>query len=600
MSELQRQRQIIDKGGQLNRLHWLIVTCSITLTLFGWYFSKSQVEQRIEARFLREADQTLEMISERMAKYESALWSGVAAIKSLGGRVTYEQWKTFANSLQIDVRYPGINGIGVIYKVEPESISDFLSEQRRDRPHFRVHPQHNIGEFWPITYIEPEGLNARAVGLDIAHEVNRYEAAKRARNTGTAQITGPIVLVQDTEKTPGFLFYAPIDSNNYPSTRLTQPHSFPSLVYAPFVVKKLMQGTLNKDRRHIGIRISDGSQVVYDEHTALEDDFDEDPMYKISRTITLYGREWTFDFWSTLAFRKASTLSEPMLILFGGLLVDGFLLMLFILLSRSNRRAIHFADQMAKEAETSRMSAVHSSKMASLGEMAGGIAHEINNPLAIIQGYASMWANKGKCGKLTIANHEDYYNKIQSTVTRIKAIIDGLRTFSRDGSGDPFVAQEAKGIMEDAIGFCRERFKNQGIDLQFSSSEPIMLNCRKVQISQVLVNLLNNARSAVQNTENPWVKITLEQNGNSALIKVIDSGKGVPPENRQKLFAPFFTTKEVGSGTGLGLSISRGLVQMHGGNLYLDEHAPNTTFVIELPIAGDVGQSHRPPLDKCA
>ena len=113
----------------------------------------------------------------------------------------------------------------------------------------------------------------------MAHETNRYSAARKARDTGQAQLTGPIVLVQDAEKTPGFLFYAPFyEGGRYDTIKERRKH-FVGLVYAPFVIKKLVQGTLQKSKRHVGIQILDGNDTLYDEHVSSEVDYDPDPLF---------------------------------------------------------------------------------------------------------------------------------------------------------------------------------------------------------------------------------------------------------------------------------------------------------------------------------
>ncbi|MEH6647255.1 CHASE domain-containing protein [Sulfitobacter sp.] len=169
------------------------------------------------------------LISERMAKYEDALWAGVAAVKSHGGDITYPAWHEFARTLRIDERYRGINGIGIIHIKTPDQIDEYLANQRVDRPNFDIYPQHDQPVFMPITFIEPEDVNAAAIGLDLAHETNRRTAALLSRDTGLAQITGPIKLVQDAGHTPGFLFYAPFYRGGPHHDKAARKNSFAGL-----------------------------------------------------------------------------------------------------------------------------------------------------------------------------------------------------------------------------------------------------------------------------------------------------------------------------------------------------------------------------------
>ncbi|GAA4652762.1 hypothetical protein GCM10023116_50460 [Kistimonas scapharcae] len=199
-------RSKLEKGTRLHLPHWAIIFLSLFLTFGAWYFSSQQVQQKNKTKFDQEAERIISLVKERMQLYENALWGGAALIDSNGSQMTYDQWKAYAGSLNIDQAYPGINGIGVIYNIKPEDFENYLFKERKKRPHYTVHPIHNKKEYWPITYIEPETPNKAAVGLDMAFEQNRYTAIKRARDEGSAQVTGPITLVQDAKKRP--IFYS--------------------------------------------------------------------------------------------------------------------------------------------------------------------------------------------------------------------------------------------------------------------------------------------------------------------------------------------------------------------------------------------------------
>lgn len=178
--------------GRLNWYHWIVVGMSLLLTFMAWRIADRQVEARAQAQFSYQVTQLADILQERMEKYEEALWAGTAALHAMDNTFDRDTWRAFASSLKIELRYPGINGIGVIYHLEPTEIGGFIENIRLQSPTFDVHPEHTQNDFWPITYIEPESSNFRAIGLDMAHEQNRYQAAIRSRETGTAQITAPI------------------------------------------------------------------------------------------------------------------------------------------------------------------------------------------------------------------------------------------------------------------------------------------------------------------------------------------------------------------------------------------------------------------------
>lgn len=226
----------------------------------------------------------------------------------------------------------------------------------------------------------------------------------------------------------------------------------------------------------------------------------------------------------------------------------------------------------------------HSAKMSALGEMAGGIAHEINSPLAIITVHANQLERLQGRGALTpeIINREAAL--IARTAKRIGDIIKGLRAFAREGAGDPFETKPVAELLEDALVLCQTRFRTHDVDLQIEPPPAnLTLYCRAVQISQVVLNLLANAYDAALPLPQRWVKLTAADKGDWIELSVTDSGKGIPVDIQPKIMQPFFTTKELGRGTGLGLSISKGIAEAHGGTLTLDTTSPNTRFVMKLP-----------------
>lgn len=229
------------------------------------------------------------------------------------------------------------------------------------------------------------------------------------------------------------------------------------------------------------------------------------------------------------------------------------------------------------------MQMIQSNKMASLGEMASGIAHEINNPLAIIKMTALQMQKNMNEDNLVLKNG---ITKIDSTVDRISKIIQGLRTFSRDGRNDPFEIVSFDDLIDDILSFCKERLKHHSITLIKDEHDPnLVFEGRQIEISQVVLNLLNNAIDAVDPLvdEERWIRISAKNNGSFLEIRITDSGHGIPLETQSKMFQPFFTTKEIGKGTGLGLSLSLTIVKNHLGEIFIDNDSPNTCFVLRLP-----------------
>lgn len=224
-----------------------------------------------------------------------------------------------------------------------------------------------------------------------------------------------------------------------------------------------------------------------------------------------------------------------------------------------------------------------SAKLAALGEMAAGIAHEINSPLAIIKTKSAMLVRKANENTLDRDLGVKHLQIIVNTVDRIAKIIKALRTYSRDAENDQFVKVSINETISETLELCRERFRKSGVEIRLHCEPGLEVNSRPPQISQVLMNLLNNSFDAISALQSKWIEIRGFKKDGFVLIQITDSGTGIPAKVAERMMNPFFSTKEVGKGTGLGLSISSGILESHGGSLkYLDGYK-NTAFLISIP-----------------
>ena len=220
-------------------------------------------------------------------------------------------------------------------------------------------------------------------------------------------------------------------------------------------------------------------------------------------------------------------------------------------------------------------------KLASIGQLSAGVAHEINNPLGIILGYTQLLLRDKK----TQTDQIDDLKIIEKHAKSCRGIITDLLSFSRSSNPEKDVVDIHK-IIDEVVTFIQQHSGLDGvqIDKDFDLSVPAMVLDEK-KIKQVFINLFMNARHAIGKTGTIKVDSMYDLAANRVLVKVADTGHGIENENLSRIFDPFFTTKPTGEGTGLGLSVSYGIVKNHGGDISVKSRpGKGSTFTIALPV----------------
>lgn len=250
-----------------------------------------------------------------------------------------------------------------------------------------------------------------------------------------------------------------------------------------------------------------------------------------------------------------------------------------VFLHKQNRNLEKVVEEKVQEV-------LRTAELASLGEMAGGVAHEINNPLTIIKSSTRILQKLLSKDKFDQGTFKEFLDNIDVTVDRIAKIVAGLRNISRSSGGEEKTECSYIDIFNDVLDVAESRFKSRGIEVykKYSAEEAsTRFMANRVQLSQVLVNLLNNSFDAIADTNDPWINLSVRIQNDSIQLIVTDSGAGIPLKVREKMFNPFFTTKEIGKGTGIGLAISKSMVEKMNGKFFYDEQCHNTSFVVQLP-----------------
>ena len=249
---------------------------------------------------------------------------------------------------------------------------------------------------------------------------------------------------------------------------------------------------------------------------------------------------------------------------------------------------------LQRSLEIQRKISQHQAKLASIGQLAAGVGHEINNPLAIIKGY--LLTIEEDLRQHMYQDEQTYYmlDKINVASDRIVNIVNGLRTFSRSDATQLGVFS-LKDAIDESFNLFNEIYQKEGISLNLNIQNEghLRIYGNKGRIGQVIVNLLSNAKDATKGQDKRTIEITLKEVSGHVIMKFKDNGKGIPSNIKDKVFDPFFTTKDVNQGTGIGLAIVSSIIKEHDGEISF-ESSPDTgtTFIISLPL--DVSSKNQP------
>jgi len=244
-------------------------------------------------------------------------------------------------------------------------------------------------------------------------------------------------------------------------------------------------------------------------------------------------------------------------------------------------RTIHFLVKDIEQQRLMRAQLAQADKLASIGELSSGIAHEINNPLGVILGFTQLMMRNRKADAHLYADLQT----IQKHTRHCKAIVEDLLNFARTSKPKKELCN-IHDIITEVIHFIQQHTNTDkiGIETAFDPDiGPLLLDEKKIK--QVFINLIMNARYAVDAQGTITVRTRKDPLFSDVVVQVIDNGSGIEKKNIERIFDPFFSTKPTGEGTGLGLSVSYGIIKNHGGHVDVEsEPGQGTTFTVKLPM----------------
>jgi len=560
---------------------------ALGLTVAGVAFAMRVFEERyfeIEAEQISEGCFDSLRDAEKSIHAVSALFTSSSEIDSDAFRIISEQMLS---------QIPTMKSIRFAQVVRKEDQSDFEAKMQKALPGYRVQlgdegDEGGAADFLVVNqYFEPLSPSALSeLGMNILKQQTFEKPILRAIEQGSIITVGPVL--NEKKKNLVYYFLKAIYSGKMPPQDFElRKKSAIGMIIAEIDITELVSSLGLRD----GFRVN---LLKKTKNAVSEDIFQEErivhgwrgtPFAFLHKMYTAKLSHFSYE----LSVEKKVPWNVDKIIILFFVLAAG-LATLFLAYSRV-RSFVQMqieVDRQVKEKtqiiEEQRARMANTAKLTSLGEMAGGIAHEINNPLAVMKLLSGQIQKEITQGPGEVLKILQKTKKIEDMIDRITSIISGLRSFSRDGEKDEARSVSIDKILQETLSLCQEKIRSGGVDLRCDPvSQSLEIECKEVQMSQVILNLVSNAYDAVSGLQEKWIQVSVQDLNDKVQIEITDSGKGISKEIQEKIFQPFFTTKEIGKGTGLGLSVSMGIIQKHKGQLFIDPNCPNTRFVILLP-----------------
>lgn len=571
-----------------------VLVIGLISTGFVWYYTTQSVEREAQIKFDRQVDEVKNLLSNRLQVYLDTL-RATKGLFAASEDVSRTEWKAFVESLNLQKRYPGIDGLGFIRYVPKVEKARYERRVKQDTntpqsyADFAIKPPGNRSAYFVIDYIEPFEPNQLAFGLDIGSEPIRRVAAEQAQITGQPTATSILYLVQDPQQKPGFLILLPVYRNRMPLSTVAERRSaLLGFVYAPFRAEDLIQEALvSESNEKFDLEVYSSQQQIYDrDSTVFAADKTLSWLKHRTETLSVAGQNWNLYFAKPSGFNSRAEDSLAFLTLTLGILVSLLLFGVTWFLASSRSRAIRDSN------ESQRMAAEISKvlvKEKELGLLKSNFitmtSHEFRTPLTTILSSAEILEFYSY--KLTEEKKINHLQRIQAAVKHMTELLNNVLLIGKAEAGK----LEFKPVQLNLIQLCLDLVE----DIQISTDIPTITFRHQGQctdtcmdeklLRHILVNLLSNAIK--YSPQKSIVHFDLVCHQEVVTFQVQDQGIGIPVADQANLFTPFYRASNVDtiSGTGLGLAIVKKSVDLHNGKLTVESKVGvGTTFTVTIPF----------------
>jgi signal transduction histidine kinase len=571
---------------------WLVLAVFLVITalLTPYVLRSSRIDQR--ARFRSAVQATRDTIQYRLDVYINVL-TATSGLFAADEDMTHEEFHIYVRHLDLQHRYPGVQGIGLSLRVAPKDVAAVTQSLQREYPGFHIWPAGPRPEYHTIAILEPlDRRNRAAMGYDMHTSAPRAAAMDRARDTGLPAASGRVTLVQeiDARKQPGFLIYVPVYTTRLTPPAVAQRRAYLNgFVYAPFRIDDFFAGTFGRRApQDVGFEIYDGDPSPQTQLYATAGGLAQsNPRFTETRRLNVAGRVWSIVFYSI-----ESPARTPMLFAVAtaaaGLIISFLLFALIHVQARARVQAEETAARLrASEADLQEANQTKDDFLATL-------SHELRTPMTAILG----WSRLLMTPDLDDDTRATAVDSIHKSARAQAQLIDDLLDVSRIAAGKMRIEPrtvELAAVIRAAMAAVQPAANAKGVRIETEfPPHPVEVSGDPERLQQVLWNLLSNAVKFTPRAG--MVTIELTTPDDEAEIAVRDSGQGIDPAFLPHVFERFRQADAGASrthtGLGLGLAIVRHLVELHGGEVSAESEGlgRGATFRVRLPLLQSAAQ----------
>ena len=501
---------------------------------------------------------------------------------------------------------PSIHTLEWIPRVTSENQTSLLNIIRKSYPDYALTQENEQGmlvpaspeeEYFPVYFVEPSKGNESTLGFDFSSCQNRYNALKAARDSGLPQATGNIEHSQNRLKSKAFLVLMPVynGASNTIENRQKNLTGFVLGTYKTDDLFKLSEVIGQSSDLHMKLvdKTNQKMEVLAENFSEIEQDghsHDEQPLHYEKELPPSLGRQWAVTSHPSKQYISNNMSPLPYVVLLFGVAFTVLIASYAGLLIRRNSTVNRMVKEKAKDLmkaqdanKNYQNKMIEMNKMASLGEMSAGIGHELSQPLGTIL---------LKCQMLPkIIDKREYEKSLQMIedirlqAIRAKEIMDSLRVISRDAKPEDRTSLDLSEAVRNAEVLIKDDLMMSKVKVQKELTQGVYIYASPVQLGQVITNLMNNARDALEDSDEKVITLRSYIKDDNGILEIEDTGPGIPEDYQSKIFEPFFTSKPVGKGTGLGLSMCYSMIQDNEGDIsFKTAPGEGTCFTLSIPL----------------